>query len=379
MEIMKFFPQEIFKASILRHGGDKKRRKFSCYNQIIAMIFCQLNGSKSLRELTCSFNAVPKSNYHLKAIDLKRSTLSDANANTNPEIFIETLKHMMQLVKPKVRADIGAIVNIIDSSPISLTQSRFNSWTEDNKITRTQGLKLHLGINTDGNALTEFEISAPNKNDITIARNWKLKNKQIYVFDKGYYDYNWWNKITQSGSDFVTREKKKAAIELLCVFESGGENIISDEKVEFTRKRLGHGKKNNYIKPLRRITVHRDDKKTPLILLTSNFDLSADKIADLYKERWQIELFFKWVKQKLRIKNFIGNSKNSVILQLVTALITYLLLQIYKCACQVNYSLSEFFIEIKATLFHKSSHQKTKRKRRENNGLNEKQQEFLFA
>ena len=255
----------------------------------------------------------------------------------------------------------------------------FDDWTQDNKTSRTQGLKLHLGINTDGNALTEFEISAPNKNDITISSAWELKKEQIYVFDKGYYDYNWWLDITESGSDFVTRAKKNAAVAAIKSFEPVGENIISDEMVSFRTRRLKHGKKNNYIKPLRRITVCREDKKTPLILLTSNFDLSAGQIADLYKERWQVELFFKWIKQKLRIKNFIGKSKNAVIIQLVTALITYLLLQIYKRACQAKCSLSEFLIEIKVTLFHKTNHHQISNKRRKNNELDRKQLEFLYA
>lgn len=378
MQIMKFFPQEIFKASVLKHNGDKKRRKFTCQNQLMAMIFCQLNGCKSLRELTYSFNATPKSDYHMNSTQIKRSTLSDANSEMNPEIFIDTLRHMMKTVSPKVRADFGAIINIIDSSPVSLKGGRFDDWTEDDKTSRTQGLKLHLGINPDSGGLTEFDISAPNKNDISVARNWEIKKEQIYIFDKGYYDYNWWNEITENGSDFVTRAKKNAAIQAIETFESRGENIISDEKVEFKIRSPRGGKKNLYIKPLRRITVLRENKKTPLVLLTSNFDLTAEEVANMYKERWQIELFFKWIKQKLRIKRFIGNTRNSVIIQLVTALITYLLLLIYKKACRAKCSLSEFLIEVKATLFHKNSHRQHMKKRRKNNELHDIQGSFMY-
>lgn len=376
MQIIKLFPQEKFKSSVNKYSGDAKRRKFSCYNQLISMIFCHINGCKSLRELQHSFNAHTEDHYHLKMPKIKRSTLSDANATANPEIFIESLKVLMNMVAPKFRKEIGGFVNIIDSSPISLTKSRFDDWTKEHKNSRIQGLKLHLGINTDSQSITEFEISDANKNDITISKNWNLKDKQIYIFDKGYYDYNWWHKIIENGSDFVTRAKKDIALNIVKKLETTSTNIISDEVVTFRHRTPRGGKTNLYINSLRKISVHREDKNTPLILLTNRFDLSAQQIADLYKERWQIELFFKWIKQKLKIKQFIGNSRNAVVIQLVTALITYLLLLLYKNACQIKYSLSVFLIHIRETLWHKVSKDYKKIKRRISNNIVKNQMAF---
>jgi len=346
---------------------------------MVSMVFCQINGCQSLRNLVTSFNAHPESHYHLKTTEIKRSTLSEANSTANIEMFYDVLKQLMNQVAPKMRKEISAIINIIDSSPISLTEKRFESWTKENKTSRIQGLKLHIGINTDAKSITEFEISQANKSDICIAKKWDLKPNQMYVFDKGYYDYNWWHKITETGSDFVTRAKKDAALDVVRTLEIDGKNIISDEAVTFRHKTPRGGKRNLYINELRRITVRREDKDTPLILLTNRFDLKASQVADLYKERWEVELFFKWIKQKLRIKNFIGNSENSVIIQIVTALITCLLLVLYKRMMQFNGSLGNFLIYIRETLFYKVNNDYKQRKERKNNSIDTKQIEFSYV
>ena len=379
MQIMKFFPKEVFDLAVSNDSRGIKRRKFTYYNQMVSMIFHQINGCQSLRGLVTSFNAHPESHYHLKMHQIKRSTLSEANNKANPEIFIAVLKKLMTSVAPKLRKEISSFVNIIDSSPISLKGSRFDDWTGSNKTSRIQGLKLHLGINTDAKSITEFEISDANKNDITIAKEWNLKPNQMYIFDKGYYDYNWWQRIVKSGSSFVTRAKKDAALKLVRTLEIESENIISDEVVVFKHRTPRGGKKNLYIKELRRVTVRRDEKKTPLILLTNRFDLKAEQIAALYKERWEVELFFKWIKQKLRIKKLIGNSKNAVTIQIVTALISYLLLALYKKATQAKGSLGEFLIYIKETLFYRTQNEYKRRKERKNNNIAENQMVLAYV
>jgi len=378
-QIMKLFPQDIFQNSVNLNPHSEKYRTHTPYNHLVSMLFCQISGANSLRELEASFNSHQEAHYHLKTSTIKRSTLSYANARADSKPFIDVLLHLMNLAAPKMRKSLSEFINIIDSSPISLTENRFSSWSKNNKSSRIQGLKLHIGINTDAETISEFEISNANKNDITIAKKWDLKPAQMYIFDKGYYDYNWWHEIVEIGSSFVTRSKKDAALNIVEQLEIKGENVINDEKVKFRYKNPRGGKKNLYTNNLRRVTIKRKDKKTPIILLTNRFDLSAEEIGFLYKERWQVELFFKWIKQNLKIKKFIGNSKNSVKIQIITALIAYLLLSIYKKACNIKCSLHLFLIKIKTRLFHAPYDKYHRDKYNKNSKLSSNQMEFQYV
>ena len=278
---------------------------------------------------------------------------------------------MMTLLAPKMRKELSAIVNIIDSSPIMLRESRFQDWVPTTSTGRVKGLKLHIGINPDSGIISECALDKGSRSDIAIAREEGIKQGCLYVFDKGYYDYDWWYRIDKAGSWFVTRERKGEALTVLEEKEVEGVSILADEEVEFTHKLVGgksrakRRKKMIYNKPSRRVMVAREDKETPLVLLTNRFDLSAQEVADLYKERWQVDLYFKWIKQRLRIKRFMGNSQQSVMLPLLTALISYMLLALYKGACASRESMTEFLLRIKETLFSPVHDHYRRRKRRE--------------
>ncbi len=175
---------------------------------------------------------------------------------------------------------------------------------------------------------TYIDITASNINDINIGRELPIQLNATYVFDKGYTDYNWWFSIYKKQSFFVTRFKKNAAthiIEELPINKSDTQLVLADQKVIFKNKTPRGGKINQYTAPLRKITIKRDNKNTPLVIATNDFNKSAGEIASLYKKRWDIELFFKWIKQNLKIKRFIGTSLNAVKTQVYTAIITYLL------------------------------------------------------
>lgn len=307
-DLIKFFPQEVFKKSVQTYDGDRYVKNFDCHSQLIAMIYGQLSGAQSLRSIENGFNPHTNTHYHLRAKNVHKSTLADANATRNYRIFLEPAQHLMAQINRKIRSDVGDIIRLLDSSPISLKGHGFDDWTKDNKTQHTQGLKLHLECDLSTMSPTFFSFSAANVNDISEAKNWGFEQGVTYVFDKAYCDYNWWWNLQQNESFFVTRLKNNAAIKIVKNHPVIGENILADEIIILANKTPRGGKKNEYSSNLRLVTIARPDNKTPLILVTNRFDLTASAIAELYKQRWQIELLFKWLKQNLKIKQFLGKS-----------------------------------------------------------------------
>lgn len=379
VDIMKSFPRDEFKESVEVHKGDRYTKHFGSYSHLIAMIYSHLSESGSLRSIELGYNLHENSHYHLQTGSIKRSTLSDANARRSPQIFLDTAKHMMGNLSRKLRKELSPVVKLIDSTPISLIGHGFDEWTSENKTSRTQGLKLHLGYELTTQMPYELEFSAANVNDITVSKEWSLEEGAIYVFDKGYYDYNWWHTISQSGSGFVTRLKCNSAVKVIKENQAEGKNILSDEEIVFTNRHQHAGKKNQYTNKLRRITIARDDKDTPIILVTNKFDLSAVTISNLYRQRWQIELMFKWLKQRLKIKKFIGTNQNAVKIQIITALITYMLLAIYKRLSYTKSTMYELLITIKSTLFQRKNKNYYKEKRRHSDWISQNQLELVYA
>jgi len=378
-DLIKFFPQEVFKKSVRHYDGDRYVKKFDCYSQLVAMIYAQLSGSQSLREIENGFNPHANTHYHLQAKNICKSTLSDANSTRDWRIFLEPAQHLMTQINHKIRSDVGDIIRLIDSSPIPLKGRGFDEWTNGNKTQHTQGLKLHLECDLSSMSPTYFSFTEANVNDISEAKNWGFEQGVTYVFDKGYCDYNWWWRLQQNESFFVTRLKNNAAIKIVEIHNITGENILADETIILANKSPRGGKKNEYSDNLRRITIARPDKKTPLILVTNRFDLTASAIAELYKQRWQIELLFKWLKQNLKIKKFVGKSENAVKIQIIIALITYMLLMLLKQASNCKSAMSAFLTFVKTSLFHRKIFPNHKNKRRCINMLPQNQLEFLYV
>ena len=218
------------------------------------------------------------------------------------------------------------MIRIIDSSPIRLDLLN-HAWAE--KTQRIEGIKLHLIYDLTNAVPTYFEFTGARTNDIEVGKTFKIKKDCTYVFDKGYMDFNWWNKIDEIGSFFVTRLKRNNAIWELSELKSNN-NGISSQLIKLKNKNLAHSGKNKCAeKVLKRVLVEREGK-SPLILVTNDLTRSDDEIANLYKQRWQIELFFKWIKQNLKIKKFLGRSENAVKTQICIALISFVLLYLYK-------------------------------------------------
>jgi hypothetical protein len=253
-------------------------------------------------------------------------------------VFKDLAVLLMQCSNKKLRKEGKEVIRLLDSSSLPLKGDAYG-WSREEGVT-LQGLKLHIEYDLLNKVPVRSEITNARSHDFAVAKEWELETSCIYVFDRGYNCYNWWDKIINIKSDFVTRLHKKAKVDILSSRVIGKKDeecgILRDEVVRVghktsKNKRTGrHNRNNLHQRRLRRVVVRRDDKDTDLVLITNNLKLPAQRIAYLYKKRWEIELYFKWIKQKLKIKKFIGHSENAVKIQIYATLIAHLLVSTYR-------------------------------------------------
>jgi IS4 transposase len=381
-ELLKGLPRGTFDKLVKKHNADKYSKRFGHWDHLIAMLYAQFSGAPGLRPLERGFNSHVSKHYHLGTSPIKRTTLADANEKRADTVFSETAAWLMGQVSRSTRKASEELMFLLDSTSVTLKGREFDRWTAANQTRNTQGIKLHLLLDADTEAPAWHRFSPANVNDVSLAREVPLQRNALYVFDKGYCDYNWWHQIDMAGAYFVTRFKRNAAV---CVVEerqipaSDAHIVLQDQVVKFKGKYPGGGRINRYEQPLRRVTVVRADKETPLILATNDLTSSATEIAQRYKERWAIELFFKWIKQHLNIKKFLGRSENAVRIQILTALISYLLVALYKQRNDLKQTLWECLSEVSATLFHRPDTEiSVYRRRRRDAQYSAQQQPCLF-
>ncbi|MGZ8290356.1 MAG: IS4 family transposase [Telluria sp.] len=354
---MKGLPRGVFDKRVERSNADKFCKRFKHWDHLIAMVYAQLSEAKGLRPLETAFNSHAAHHYHLGTSAIKRSTLADANEKRSDAVFRDIATWLMGQVSRKLRRDGEELMYLLDSTSLTLKGREFDKWTSQNKTRNTQGLKLHVLFDAKAEIPAWHDISAANVNDVELAPTVPLEADALYVFDKGYTDYNWWHSIDMAGAKFVTRFKRNASVSVANQREIPSDaksHILSDEVVTFKRKSPGGCRVNQYFgKPLRRITVARPGKETPIVLATNDFASSALEIAQRYKERWGIELFFKWIKQHLKIKQFLGRNENAVRIQILTALISYLLVALFKQTNGHKQSLWDCLCFLRAALFQR--------------------------
>lgn len=329
-QMLQLVPWAAFDQAVAKQGGDRHCKGFDSRDHLLAMVYAQVSDSSSLRQLEDSFNQHVRQHYHLRTGKIRRSTLADANRRRDPQILAQTAQALMQRLGSSVRHDRGFMLYLLDSTSIPLRGRGFN-WTTDS-ATRTPGLKLHLLYAADDSRPVHQSITAANVNDVTEGRKLKIEPGATYVFDKAYCDYNWWSRFTEAGARLITRAKANAALRLvrqLPIAAADTGLILGDRIEQFAHRSNRGGHRNLHTADVRRIEVARAGKE-PLVLVTNDLSGAATEIAQLYKERWQIELFFKWMKQHLSVKRFLGRSENAVRIQLLIALIVYLLVLLYK-------------------------------------------------
>jgi IS4 transposase len=312
-----------FQTAVDGLDGDAYDKSFRSWDHLVALIYAQLSGNDSLRGVVAGFNANPQHHYHLGTGKLSRSTLADANARRPVSIFAQTFARLSAMADRQMRREGAEMVRLIDASPIPL--GKVCNWATWNG--RIRGMKLHVVYDPLGDVPSCVEVTPANVNDVEIGREVPIKAGTTYVFDKGYCRFDWWQKINDSKAFFVTRPKTRIrlrAVRHRTVRKRKGDGfkIIADDEVKLTSK----GNSRLPI-PLRRIKLRRE-KGGVITLLTNDLARTAVEIAALYKSRWQIELLFRWIKQHLDIRKFLGTNDNAIRLQVLTAMIAYLLLRI---------------------------------------------------
>jgi putative transposase len=351
-QVFQGLPRGAFQRAVDQHRGDRHCKGFTCWSHLVAMVYAQLAGVGSLRELEAGFNQHRSQHYHLHTRPVRRTTLADANAKRSPEIFADTLRALMQLAGRRIKNERAQMLYLLDSTSIAL-RGRGTQWTRPS-ATRTPGLKVHVLYSNAQQLPVHQTITPANVNDVDEGRKMPIQSGATYVFDKGYCDYGWWSRIDASGARFVTRLKANAAVRLVSsssVPATDAGVILSDSTVRFARRSNRGGHRNPYEGFLRRIEVRRDAQNV-LVLVTNDLSSSAAEIAQLYKQRWEIELFFKWIKQHLSIKRFLGESNNAIRIQLLTALIAYVLVAILNATAGAK-SLWGTLAEVRTGLFHR--------------------------
>jgi putative transposase len=303
--------------------GDAYDKSFKSWDHLVALIYAQLSGNDSLRGVVTGFNANPQHHYHLGTGKLRRSTLSDANSRRPVGIFAQTFATLSAMASRQLRSEGTEMVRLIDASPIPL--GKVCSWATWNG--RIRGMKLHVVYDPKNDVPKSVEVTPATVNDVEIGRQAPIQAGTTYVFDKGYCRFDWWQKISDSKAFFVTRAKDRIRLRALkhrTVRQRKGDgfNILADDEVKLVSK----GDSRLPI-PLRRIKVRRENGGV-ITLLTNDLTRSAVEIAALYKSRWQIELLFRWIKQHLDIRKFLGTNENAIRLQVLAAMIAYLLLRI---------------------------------------------------
>lgn len=351
-QAIQYLPRAPFTDIVARHKGDRYVKSFSSWDHLVAMLYAQLSGVRSLRELETGFNQHRSHHYHLGTGPVNRTTLSDANGRRDPEMFAELLRLLIAQAGRAMRKDRNEMLYLLDSTSIAV-RGRGSQWTHAT-ATRTPGLKVHLLMEGRQHLPVHHSITAANINDVEEGCKVPIERGATYVFDKGYCHYSWWHRINSEGARFVTRLKKNAALRVERTRPIAAEDgqILGDSEVSFVYRSNRGRHRNLYTGTLRRIEVVRLAGES-LVLVTNDLNASASAIAALYKERWQIELFFKWIKQNLKIKRFLGEKENAIRIQLITALIAYLLIVLMKAATGCKDSLKVMLDELRTGLFHR--------------------------
>ncbi len=348
-QLLNFLPKNKFNQFVGQHKGDRYVKKLTTWNQLTALLYAQATGKESLREIETGFNLYTEYWYHLGINTIARSSLSYANNNRSYQIFEKLFYSLLERcrdIASERRFDFANPLYSFDSTTIRLCLSIFD-WA---KYTKLKGaLKIHTLLNNRTSIPELLIISDGKMGDITAIKNsgLSLKKGSILVFDRAYIDYSWWDELDKQGIYFVSRIRKNQNIFVFGQHKIElNKGIIADEKVIIG----DYGGMQKYPKELRRVRYYDEEKQAKYCYLTNNFELSALQIALIYKERWKIELFFKWIKQNLKIKTFLGTSKNAVLTQIWIAMIYYLLLAYIKFQTKFKKSLLELTRMIKETI-----------------------------
>lgn len=348
-QIVRHLPQGRFQKIVREHNGDRGVRVFKCWHLFVSHMYAQLSGLDSLRDLETALRSKSSALYHLGLEGFARSTMADANERRNPVIFENMFGELVRMATsaaPKHKFKFKNPLYSLDSSTITLCLSMF-SWAKFR--VRKGALKLHTLLDHRGHLPSALVITDGKCADIRAARRFHFEPDSILVVDRGYIDYCWLYQLALQGVWWVTRIKKGMEFQVLERFPvDRSTGVTSDWRI-----RIKGAKADSIPTDLRRVRYVDPDTGKAYVFITNIFHLTAKEIADIYKARWDIELFFKWIKQNLKIKSFFGTSENAVKTQIWCALCVYLMVAYLKFLSNSPFSLSKLLVRVRANLMEK--------------------------
>ncbi len=348
-DLLKHIPWDEFDRLVEEHGADKHVRRLPTKSQFIALLYGQFSGASSLREIAGGLESHSARLYHAGGRTVSRSTLADANGRRPSAVFSGLFAEMAGRAQRGLRRKFGEATYLIDATGVRLS-GMGSDWAHFSA--KACGAKVHVIYDADAERPVYSAVTAARVNDITAAQTMPIEAGATYVFDLGYYDYAWWAKLDAAGCRIVTRFKSSTPLELITELNVAEDGDILSDRIGLLPRRQAASRKNPFSEPVREVRIKTDTGKV-LRLLSNDLDAPAREIADLYKRRWAIELFFRWIKQNLKIKHFLGHSENAVRIQIAVALIAYLLLRLAQATQKAINSPRTFARLVRANLMHR--------------------------
>lgn len=351
-QLTALLPKTTFQRCVDRYAGNRKVKDFSCFDQFLVMMFAQLTYRESLRDIELNLRAHVSRLYHmgLRCNTVSRNTLSNANAMRPWQIYADFAQHLIGIARPlyadeSLAIDLDATVYAFDATTIDLCLSVY-PWAPFRQ--HKAAVKLHTLLDLRGSIPTFIYISDGKMHEVNTLDHLVIEPGAYYLLDRGYLDFARLYVLHQSGAFFVTRAKSNTKFKRRYSkpVDRHATNVICDQIGVLTV----HYSSKDYPDALRRVVV-KDDEGKRITFLTNNFALEPTMIADLYRQRWQVELFFKWIKQHLRIKAFFGTTENAVKTQIWTAIATYVLIAIVKKRLELDHSLYEILRVLDLNMF----------------------------
>ena len=341
-QITAIIPRHDFDNHANIHHSGQKFRSYNRWSQFMAMLIGQLSGRKSLRDITDNLKVQQNRLYHLGMKPTSRATLARVNeqqpASLYEAVFFQLLKKCQNL-SPGHKFSFKNKLYLLDTTTIDLCLSVF-PWAEFRK--RKGAIRLHMGIDADGYLPTFMDMTNGKVHEVNWARTLKLPKGSFAVFDRGFTDYNWYASLMTNGVFFVTRLKSNADVEFL-LKRAGrkSQGVTNDQQIRL----------KGIADPLRLVVYNDLETGKEYRYVTNAHHLKASEVAEIYKERWQIELFFKWIKQNLKIKTFLGTSRNAVLTQVWIALCVYLLVAFLNFKAKMGTSMQQILRVLQLNLF----------------------------
>jgi Transposase DDE domain/Domain of unknown function (DUF4372) len=344
--VTRHLPWQDFAQLVEDFGTDADARGFNSKSHLMAMLFAQFSGAAALRDVEAGMASHADRLYHLGVTPAVRSTLADANRNRDSRLFSELFARMIGRLNRGQRRSLAETTYLLDATAIPLP-SHAARWARFSAT--TCGVKMHVIYDAGAERPIYAAVTASNVNDITAAHEMPIEAGATYVFDLGYYDFAWWSKLDAAQCRIVTRFKKNTVLRVVEELELPEGSAILSDRIGFLPTRLTYQRQNPMADAVREVRVRTETGKL-LRIFSNDLDAPAQEIAELYKRRWAIELFFRWVKQVLDIKHFLGRSENAVRIQIAVALIVFLLLRFAQATQKIVISPLEFARLVRRTL-----------------------------